>query len=168
MSEAYRHRYRLPDTLGGGEFVGVEKNGQVTIDIPGTGRLNFPADLLRRVVPYEPDDGAWVTLTRPDCWPQDVYSRHDTAAVSSGQPADHRWWWHDEKRWVPWDAVYMRGAPARLTLNTLGGSMYTQPRGICTVCRKPQPIRLDGMISLHGYKRSGCQGGDKPPLVEQV
>lgn len=167
MPEGYRHRYRLPDALGGGEFHGTETDGTVAVEIPGSGIVTFPAALLARVIPNEPNDESWVTLARPDCWPQDVYSRHDTACLSSGQPAEFHWWWHDEKRWVPWDAVYQRGTRVRLIRSwTNGGRVAEAPRGLCSACKKPNPIRLDGMIKQHGYRHSGCPGGGKPPLEE--
>lgn len=165
MSDGYRHRYQLPDSLGGGQFTGVETDGVVIVDIPGTGLLPVPAAMLTRLIPNEPDDQAWVTIARADVWPQDVYSRHDTAALSSGQPAEFRWWWHDEKRWVPWDAVYRRGAPVRLVRSwTHGGMVAAAQRGICSSCKKPNPIRLDGMIKQHGHRHSGCPGGGKAPF----
>jgi hypothetical protein len=165
VSEGYRQRYRLPDALGGGEFAGVEEGGYVSIEIPGSGVVKFPTVLLARIIPREPEDESWVTLARGDCWPQDVYSRHDTACVSSGQPAEFHWWWHDEKRWVPWDAVYQRGTPVRLMRTWIGSAGGKSVRGICSVCKKPTPLRLDGMVKQHGRYR-GCAGGNNPPLKE--
>jgi hypothetical protein len=167
VTEVYRQRYRLPDALGGGEFAGTEDDGYVSIEIPGSGIVKFPTVLLTRIIPREPEDESWVTLARPDCWPQDVYSRHDTAAQSSGQPAEFHWWWHDEKRWVPWDAVYQRGTPVRLMRTWIGSGGFSgkSVRGICSVCKKPTPLRLDGMVKQHGRHR-GCAGGNNPPLKE--
>lgn len=169
MAEGYRQRYRLPDALGGGEFAGVEDDGYVSIEIPGSGVVKFPTVLLARIIPREPEDESWVTLARGDCWPQDVYSRHDTACLSSGQPAEFHWWWHDEKRWVPWDAVYLRGTPVRLTRSWLlvaGGAK--RAKGVCAGCKRLVPIRSDGMIVVHGPRHKRCVGGEELPLAEEA
>jgi hypothetical protein len=140
----------------------------VSIEIPGSGVVRFPTVLLARIIPREPEDESWVTLARGDCWPQDVYSRHDTAALSSGQPAEFHWWWHDEKRWVPWDAIYQRGTPVRLMRTWLAAGHSGQTRGICAQCKKPNAVRLDGMIVVHGPRHRRCAGSEKLPMAEEA
>ena len=36
-------------------------------------------------------------------------------------------------------------------------------RGRCSVCLRSMPLRLDGLIRVHGPRRSRCPGSDQPP-----
>lgn len=167
MTDVQPHyRYRLPDALGAGEFTGIRNGDYVLLDIPGTGTVPFHHTIPKMIVPFEPVDDSTVMVHRDDQWPKDIYSRHDTAAEAQGHTVAH-WWWHDEKKWVTWEDIFTRGIPRRLSPASLAAqSLYSPPKGICRVCRKPQTIRLDGMIAQHGYKRSGCSGGNQKPMPE--
>lgn len=158
-------RYRLPATLGGAEYPGVaDGQGFVMLDIPTTGPVRFPEDVVTRVVPPEPIDGQLVIVhTAGDGGIGDVFSRHDE---HEGAPrGEMRWYDHQHGVWVSWEYVIALGVPRRLVFAGLlageGGR-----RAMCSGCKTLRTLRTDGSIPVHYRGSARCSGAEKKPLAD--
>lgn len=162
-AETYRNRYKLPASLGGGEYEGVVNGGYVILDIPALGAVPFEARLVTEIVPPEPVDGSWVAVVKADRdIPPYVFSRHADA------PNPERpWWWHENQDWMRWSDVYGIGLPRRIGIT---GSIapFQGSKGICAVCGNSRSVRMDGMIASHSANGKHCKGSNKKPAEAEV
>jgi hypothetical protein len=158
----YRHRYRLPASLGGGEYEGIVNGGHVLLDVPGVGAVPFEAAVVTKIVPEEPEDGSFVVVVRDASRGEQpwVFSRHDDPVGETPNAA--HWWWHDEGRWVPWLDVYVLSEPRVLHYSGLL-TRTAGARGYCSYCKTTVPMRVDGKLKLHGSKYNRCAGSQRLP-----
>lgn len=160
MTDTYRHRYRLPASLGGGEYEGVVNGSYVLLNVPDVGAVPFAAAVVTRIVPAEPEDESWVVVIPEGGDRPFVWSRHDDELGET--PGASHWWWHDKQQWCRWDEVYTLGIPRRMIFGGLiartGGV-----RGLCAVCKSMVPLRVDNKLKLHGSKYARCKGSQTHP-----
>lgn len=159
-------RYRLPATLGGADYPGIaDGQGFVMLDIPGTGPVRFPDDVVTRVVPPEPLGGQLV-IVHPESDPHGtglVFSRHDDHRAIPAEGA--HWFDHQTGLWESWDHIISLGMPRRLVFAGLlageGGR-----RAMCSSCKTLRTLRTDGMIPVHYVRARRCPGAEEKPLLD--
>jgi len=158
-------RYRLPATLGGAEYPGIaDGHGFVMLDIPDTGPVRFPADVVTRVVPPEPHDGQLV-IVHTDDDPDGLgllFSRHDE--YQGVERGEFHWFDRQSNVWCDWDHVVSLGVPRRLVF---GGVLAAENgrRGMCGSCKTLRTLRTDGMVPVHYVRARRCAGSQEPPLL---
>jgi len=158
--QGYRHRYRLPASLGGAEYEGIVNGSHVLLNVPDVGAVPFPADVVTRVVPEEPEEGSFVAVMREAGEPPRLWTRMER---HPDDPNRFRCWWsYDEQRWCTWEDIYTLGIPRLLTFAGLlirsGGA-----RGWCSICETTVPMRTDGKLKLHGSRHARCKGSQQYP-----
>lgn len=132
-----------------------DEDGELEVKIGAT-TISLPVDIFTEVTVKEPVSEDWVVILDPyntDETGPFVYHR-----VSHRIDELARWYSHDDKWHVTWQAICERGKPVPLFART-------ETRARCPVCREIRSLKLNGAFKQHGsrHEDSACKGSGQYP-----